>query len=53
MEIEQSPKAHDDKVAELPLKGNLERTIRISKFIPEDFKENLSKLFHEFEDVFA
>ena len=53
MEIEQSPKVQEDEVAEIPLRGNQERTIRISKSVPEDFKEKLSELFHEFEDVFA
>ena len=53
MKIEQSPKGHEDEVMEIPLRGNLERTIRISKSVSEDFKEKFSALFHEFEDVFA
>ena len=51
--IEQSPKGHEDEVVEIPLRGNLERTIRISKSVSQDFREKFSELFHEFEDVFA
>ena len=53
MKIEQSPKGPEDEVVEIPLRGNLERTIRISKSVSEDFRDKFSELFHEFEDVFA
>ena len=53
MGIEQSPKTNKEEVAKIPLRGNLERTIRVSKSVREDFKEKLFELFHKFEDVFA
>ena len=51
--MEQSPKMNEEEVEELPLQGNSERTIRISKNLSEEFKEKLSRLFHECEDLFA
>ena len=51
--MEQSPRIKDDEVTKMPLRGNPERTIRVNKSLSKDFKEKLSKLLHEFEDVFA
>ena len=42
-----------DEVEELPLRGNKDRALRVNHQLPKDFKEKLSKLFQEYEDVFA
>ena len=40
-------------VEELPLRGNKERTLRVNRQLPENFKRKLSELFQQYEDVFA
>ena len=35
------------------MRGNAERTIRLSKAVPEEMRDKFTELFHEFEDVFA
>ena len=46
-------RSNEEEVEKLPLRGNKNKTIIVSKKLPQQFKDKLSELFKEFEKVFA